>query len=50
MDPWAALAVGLVASVASAWVAYQVIERPAISLSRWATKPRQEQLIPQQAA
>lgn len=32
-DQWAALAVGLVVSVSCAWIAYVLIERPAIRLS-----------------
>jgi hypothetical protein len=34
VDQWTALAVGIAASVVSAWVAYAMLERPSISLSR----------------
>ncbi len=35
MNQWGALIVGLAASVFSAWIAYLVIEQPAIRLSHW---------------
>jgi peptidoglycan/LPS O-acetylase OafA/YrhL len=35
MNQWGALIVGLAASVLSAWIAYLVVEQPAIRLSHW---------------
>lgn len=39
-NQWVALVIGLVVSVLSAWAAYHLVERPAIVLSHWATRPR----------
>lgn len=41
-NQWIALAVGLAASVISAWVAYLLIEKPSIALSRRVRMPERE--------